>query len=292
MKQIVRSLVLAALLAAPAAPGVVPGARAQLPDPCGTVTDHLTLAADCLGPLTVAADGVRLDLGGHRVLCLGGGTGIEVSGRERVRVRNGQVSECGVAVRLQGGGGHTLTDLVVTSGPGAGIVVEDSDHNTLRHLLITGVRGFGLEVSGVGNRVEANQLSGIVSQGGTAIRLLDGAVATRVRLNLVQSNAVGIQVGGRRNIVHRNDANRNQVGISVEGRANLVRANVADDNGIAGLVIAEDGVDNILRGNRAGGNAVYDLADFPPGACTENTWARNEGERLLDGCEAGATHKR
>jgi parallel beta-helix repeat protein len=288
MTRIRRWLMLTGLftgLAAASAPAA--GVAQELPPPCGTVMADTTLAADCLAPLTVGADDVAVDLGGHQVLCVGPGTGVEVPDRRGVRVQNGQVNNCSLAVVLSGGGGHALKHLRITSGPGAGVVIDDSDGNLVRHVRILGVRGFGLRVSGRDNQLQANELAGIVAQGGTGIVLLSGATGTQVLLNDLHDNAVGIQVGGSRNVVEANEASQNQVGINVDGSANVVQANVAEGNGLAGIAVGADGTRNRVQDNEASGSGLYDLADFPPGPCRHNRWRNNAGVTLLDGCETG-----
>jgi hypothetical protein len=279
-----RWLMLTAVLIGPAV-GLAPAAHAQLPPPCGTVTEDTALDADCQAPLTVEADGVTVDLGGHQVLCISPGIGVDVTERRDVRVQDGQVNNCSQAVVLRGGGGHALKRLQITSGPGAGILIDGSDQNLVRHVRILGVRGFGIRVSGRGNQLQANELTGIVSQGGTAIVLLPEARETVVVLNNAHSNAVGIQVNGSRSLVEANEASHNQVGIDVGGGANVVHRNVAESNGLGGLTVG--GTRNLLADNEARGSGIYDLADFAAGACTANTWRGNQGEKLLDGCEAG-----
>jgi len=276
-------------LVAVVAVGAATTAWAQLPPPCGDVFVDTTLTGDCQGPLTVAADDVTVDLAGHQVLCImSPGTGIMVSDRQDVRIRNGQVNNCGVAVLLQGGGGHIVTRLTISSALGVGVRVDHSDDNLLRNLRIAGVRAFGVEVSGENNRIKGNDLSGIVSNGGTAIRLLPEATGTTVRGNRLHQNAVGIEVSGPDNIVRNNVASHNTIGILISGSENAIRNNTANDNSEVGILLTEDaGPDNRIRGNRARRNQLHDLADFPTGLCTTNVWRDNRGTLLLDGCEAG-----
>lgn len=288
MTRIGPSLILAGLLAGATATGPAATSVAQgLPPACGTVTADTRLVADCLAPLTVQADDVTVDLGGHQVLCVSPGTGVEVSDHWDVRIQNGQVNNCSISVRLHGGGGHTLSRLQISTGPGGGILIENSDDNLVRYVRVVGVRGFGIEVSGTDNRLRGNELASILSQGGTAIRLREGASETQVLHNLVHNNAVGIQVGGSGNLVQGNQADHNQIGINVDGSENIVRANLALDNALVGIIVGAAGVGNLLQANRARGNGIHDLADFPPDLCTLNTWKANSGERLLDGCETG-----
>jgi hypothetical protein len=280
-------LVVAAVLAASVASSRIAVAQ-DSPPACGTVVADIRLDADCLAPLAVAADDVAVNLAGHTVMCATAGTtGIEVVDRRNVRVHHGQVRDCSVSILLQGGGGHTLSRLEITSGPGGGVMVEDSDDNVLRHLRVVGTRGFGVRVSGRGNQIQASELASIVAQGGTAILLVESATDTRVVLNHVHDNAVGIQVGGSGALVEANEAIGNQIGINVDGAGNTVRANEADDNHLAGLTVGAGATGNRVRANRAHGNALYDLADFAPGPCSLNSWRANQGEKLLDGCETG-----
>jgi parallel beta-helix repeat protein len=268
--------------------GAATTAWAQLPPPCGTVVVDTSLTGDCQGPLTVDADDVTVDLKGHQVLCISPGAGIMVFGQQDVWIRNGQVNNCGVAVWLQGGGGHIVTRLTISSALGVGVRIDHSDDNLLRNLRIAGVRTFGVEVSGEDNRIEWNELSGIVSNGGTAIRLLAEATGTTVRGNRLHQNVVGIEVSGPDNDVRNNLASHNTIGILVRGSENSIRSNTANDNSEVGILLTEDaGPDNRIRGNRTRRNQRYDLADFPPGLCTTNIWMDNRGTLLLDGCELG-----
>jgi len=281
-----RALLLGGLLAGSITVAFPATSLAQLPPACGTVTADTQLDADCLGPLTVAADDVTVDLGGHQVLCFNG-TGIDVSDRHDVRIQNGQVNNCDMAVLLHGGGDHTVKGLAITSAFGVGIVIDDSADNLVQRVRVTGVRAFGIRVSGSDNRLEANELTGIVANGGTAIMLLAGATDTVVSRNLLTHNAVGIQVGGSSNLVQANRADHNQVGINVDGSENTIRKNVANDNALSGIQIGAVGTGNLVQANRARRNGIVDLADFPDGPCVLNTLDANHGRNLLDGCENG-----
>src|SRR5436190_2939968 len=107
-------------------------------EPCGlVVSESYTLTGDITGcngvtPITVTGSNLTLDLAGHTVECVAGvqgeGPGIFVSFRTAVTIRNGTVRFCDTGIYLEGGSGHTVTNmnLVDNVGPlnGAGIFGE------------------------------------------------------------------------------------------------------------------------------------------------------------------------
>lgn len=105
--------------------------------PCGVIDRDTRLTADCAGPLTVAKDGIEINLGWHRVVCLLSpdgtrtGPGVELLGRRNVTLRNGIVGEqCSTGIQVTGGGGHQLSQLEV-SGNYESLVVTDSGGNRI-----------------------------------------------------------------------------------------------------------------------------------------------------------------
>ena len=66
-----------------------------LPSPVSaiTITTDTTLTADHFGNFTIGADGITLDCAGFSVIGSGAGTGIRVSGRRKVTVKNCVVTD-------------------------------------------------------------------------------------------------------------------------------------------------------------------------------------------------------
>src|SRR5690242_3715327 len=97
--------VVAEVLLAGAAPGGV--AAASDPPACGRhVTHDVRLRADlaCAGDgLIIDADGVTVDLAGHRLTGSGSGSGITVAAHSQVGVRRGTIAGFGDGVALLAG---------------------------------------------------------------------------------------------------------------------------------------------------------------------------------------------
>ncbi len=189
---------------------------------CGAqITEDTTLDADLLCPrgpaLVVVADGVTLDLGGHRVagsITFGvGGPGIVVRGVSGVTVRNGTVERFEVGVVIEGGSGNTIEGLTVQDNIGApdgelgdGIVVNESS----------------------GNRIEGN----VVRRNGPFSGI---GLGRRARNNDVRANTVADN-----NMSHLGpELGRMTMGIRIEGPE-------ADHNKITGNTVTGSGCDGIV----------------------------------------------
>src|SRR5437588_57362 len=98
-------------------------------EPCGLlVPASLTLTGNVSGcngvtPITVTGDNVVLDLNGKTVSCVaettGEGPGIYVPFHTNVTIKNGTVRDCDTGIYLEGGGGHTLTNLTIQDNIGS-----------------------------------------------------------------------------------------------------------------------------------------------------------------------------
>jgi parallel beta-helix repeat protein len=188
------------LLTAPAA-GASPS--------CGDViTVDTTLRADLAGcredGLVIGADGIRLNLAGHRVEGDGvaGGRGIVVEGRH--------------GVVIQGGG---------VTGLDVGVLLSATSTSDVRRLSVHGVasRGIQLQDGSTANRIEHNRAA---ANGNDGISFVDGSDANAFMHNTIADTTHGIQIlGSARNVVRDNTTLRAALGIDVEGDHNRVVAN-------------------------------------------------------------------
>ena len=144
-----------------------PADAAPVPIKCGTVITQSTTLTTNLGPckqgaLVIGASGITLDLGGFQVFGQSrknDGTGIRFANVENSVVRNGTVRLFDVGVAVEGGGGNTVTSLLVTNNvgdfkggkgtAGAGITILGSDRNQviINRVLHNGPFG-GIEILG------------------------------------------------------------------------------------------------------------------------------------------------
>lgn len=197
---------------------------------CGAeVTSSTRLTQDigpCPGPgLVIAADGVVVDLGGHRVAGTltpmpgmaanaANASGVTFRNSTGSTVRNGEVTGFAAGVVLAGGAGNRVTLLDVHDNIGR----DNGD----------GIALFGSD----GNRVDHNR---VVHNGQwSGVSLLDGASHNVIAGNVISGNDVPMFDDGGVAVDKRD------IGIAVEGpgaTGNLIAGNVVDGSGTNGLQV-------------------------------------------------------
>jgi len=254
---------------------------------------------DCAGDgLTIAADGVTLDLGGHVIDGDGdGGSGIISYGNHRVQIRNGTVRQFRIGVYLTRSlaptvaastlpTNHLVTKLTVVDNANHGIHVLDGSQNVLERNRIARNGAWGISIAGGGDNTIAR--STLVGNRSGGLLLSSGTRLNSTHDNLVRENEVadnegyGIVLGGsllapfsiRDNQIEKNDVIGNERdGIWLAGGGGTLEGNRTDRNG-------DDGIDVDCRYR----------ADAPPDARTclpETTLRRNAANRNGDlGIEA------
>jgi parallel beta-helix repeat protein len=258
---------------------------------CGDViTEDTTLDSDLFcfesgdPALTIGADGIRLDLGGHEINSVAS-PGVVNEGHDRVTIADGEVgTPCPVAIFLRGADHNRLKDLAAGGGGcGPGAVLEDSDHNRL-------VRSeFGADDGGVDlhdgsdrNVISRNVLQGGVG-GGLAITDSDRNVVSRnifprdggdigddlfvgtgsdnttVRRNDLQGpgfhDGIGVSAEATGTLLVRNEV-RGYLGdgIQVDSPFTTLTRNSSNDNGGWGILAVAGVTDG--GGNTASGNLL------------------------------------
>ncbi len=244
---------------------------------CGDViTQNTTLDSDvgpCAGTgLIIGADGITLNLGGHRVFGTpdpGEGAGILIEDRTDVTVTNGAAQFFDAGVAILGGGSNRVISIraIDNVGSGAtdfgdGIAVSDSADNLIsrnivrRNGIYSGIGIFG--AGSTGNTIDRNLVenndfltSPTGPQQDDGIRLEPNTSFNVVTNNRVYGNGldgIAIFFNSTDNVVSRNDIRRNgahgQVhrqgdGIAVFNRAdrNLIEDNRVFDNGANGIFL-------------------------------------------------------
>ena len=244
---------------------------------CGAVIMQNTTLDSDVGPCTgtglvIGADGITLDLGGHRVFGTaepGEGAGILVENRTRVRIANGTVQFFDAGVAILGGGSNRVGRIQALDNVGSGatdfgdgIAISDSADNLILQNVARGNGIYsGIGIFGAGstgnvidrNLVEANNIltSPTGPQQDDGIRLEPGTSGNTVTNNRVYDNGldgIAIFANSNDNVVWRNDVRRNgahgQVhrqgdGIAVFNRAqrNRIEQNRVFDNGANGIFL-------------------------------------------------------
>lgn len=242
----------------------ITGAQALAQPACGqTITQSTTLTAD-LGPcpnfgLIIGADGITLDLGGHRIF----GTpnfldqaGVLMQGRTGVTVRNGTISDFDAGVVIQGGSRNTVSGITairnigrqadgINTAYGEGIAIMSSSFNQI-----------------LGNRAEDNgPFAGI-----GVYSLVDSdhprTFSGPSTNNVIADNQVLNNVVGRDGFTGSNDNDGIRIEPTYAGTAfvmasNQILNNTVTGNGLDGIAIFARSPGNVIRGNTSNNNGLF-----------------------------------
>jgi Periplasmic copper-binding protein (NosD) len=289
-----RSLV---VLAALAAALVLPHSASAASLACGaTLTSDTTLSRDLTGcagtALTIGADRVRLDLGGHTV-----DGAILAQGHARVRIVNGVVNGevrledvrravvrrlaveggsifcigsagCAISQNTVAGGGIAIAESepgavnvirwnAVRDAPLAAIAVDRSDSTTVaeniaRRSAIGIESSHAADIRIAGNLIVDNQGDGISGSFGSAARLAGNTIVTN------GGDGISLRMWGGDTVIARNLLFKNgRAGILGATVAHwLVARNTAIANGTSGIAITGSSSDAVLKANTAIANGA------------------------------------
>ena len=221
---------------------------------CGqTITTNTTLDSD-IGPcsnygLIVGANGITLDLNGHRIFGTPGvadRAGVYLQNRVGVTVRNGTVSLFDVGVAIEGGSRNQVTGINAEGniGGAGGIGGDGIALLSTRNNAVVGNRTVNNgPFSGIGvySRIDSDhpRTTGGASQNNFVDgNFVEGNIISRNRVNPIGTDNDGIRV--------ENDA-----------AFNTFSNNQVLRNGLDGIALFADTADNIVRGNRVEGNGFY-----------------------------------
>lgn len=196
---------------------VIVGGSADIDVACGGLIEtSVTLQEDlsCTGNgLTIAADGIKLDLNGHTLSGAASGIGIDVTGRTNVTVMGGKIANFMTGMRVNtstavvikgvefrenndgvdlqaGSRGNTIKDCEFHNQRVRGVMLRGDTHNNdVKDNTFTGDR-IGILVNGaIDSTVKDNLFSGHSVAG---IRVGPTATGNVIKANAVTSSAVGI----------------------------------------------------------------------------------------------------
>jgi parallel beta-helix repeat protein len=123
------------------------------------ISSSRKLTSDVNGPIVITADNVVLDCAGHKVTGTGSGTGIFLSSRTAVTVKNCVVTNFDLGIALDFSSGNTLTGNKANKNVNFGFALEASNDNTLtKNTANNNVNfdGFLLYSSSSGNSLSGN----------------------------------------------------------------------------------------------------------------------------------------
>ena len=205
---------------------------------CGeTIKQSTTLKSDLNCPghgISIGADGIVLDLGGHTITGPGRGgwvwperalssVGIRVSGRKQVTIRNGRSTNFATAVLLEDSQGVTVEGAHAVSNH-YGIYLFRGTGNALNGVqVITNIYGLHLQDSRE-NRITRSVIfrSHHGSPGGYGVNLYSSNRNTISANRIEQNQSQGVWlVDSRDNLIYRNNFIRNSTNAVDETGANF-----------------------------------------------------------------------
>jgi len=233
---------------------------------CGQVVTHdVTLQSDltCDAPaLTIGADGVTIDLGGHTIAPASTNASFDPgiadpAGHDRVTIRNGTIGPFYIGIGLTGPTRNRIVGLA-SEAAGFGVSIHGGRGNEIRRTVASG-QGNGIEIVGSDDaRVLASSgrspLVGIAITGNSALVAFNSVDGTSLH------SAIGIDVTGTGNRIVANRVEfAYNTGIFVSGARNVVLGNNASDGRRARFSPRATGIDvtspnTLILGNRADRN--------------------------------------
>jgi parallel beta-helix repeat protein len=251
---------------------------------CGDpITRSTRLTADLVNcpkaGLVIAADGITLDLNGHRVEGDGSGddVGIDVEGRRGVTIQNGTVAGFGEGVFLLGGNDNAVRR-VTSLGEGHGGILVDGGRDVTIAENVVRRSGAGIIVTRSDRvRVARNRVSGSASGGIPVFESRHVVVVRNTVTRCSTDMGIGLVNGSAHNLVTRNRVTANGAGIvAADGAAhNLIGANTIRGNG-SGVVLDVGTHHNHVVGNVVGRSAFEGIAVV---GSDDNLIARNRVRR-------------
>ncbi len=242
----------------------ITGAQAQVQPSCGqTITQSTTLTAD-LGPcpdygVIIGADGIVLDLGGHRIFGTANfndNAGVYMAGRTGAKVQNGTITDFDAGVIIEGGSRNTVFNITATRNIGrraSGIATRFGE-------------GIGIMSSSfnqiLNNRAEDNgPFAGI-----GVYSLVDGdhprSTSGPSTNNVISNNQVLNNVVGRDGFAGATDNDGIRIEPTYAGTAfvmasNQILNNTVIGNGLDGIAIFGRSPGNVIRGNTSNNNGLF-----------------------------------
>ncbi len=238
-----------------------------------------TLVADLQGTITLAADGLKLDGGGHTLTARPGDqVGVGAAGRRGLKVENLTVRGFEVGIQVKGGADNAVRKVKAVAGlrvagrPSCGILLDGAQHDVVDDNDVEDNAGSGICLDGAKrnhlgkNKVLRNQEAGIVlvssdrntiarnTIGGAANALSTGVDLFASSDNLILGNDV--------------DANRSRAVGLVTSDRNLVTFNILTANVGGGVVIDTSADNHVICNDSTGSQLGVDISAGSTGTLT------------------------
>jgi len=234
-------------------------------------TKTCTLVKDLDQTIEIDSDGIILDGAGFKITCSQGSSGIFLTNRSDVTIKNITIDGFSSGILLVQSKNNRLTGNTVSNNSQGIYLFDKSDDNAVTdNYADNNDSGIYLDGS-VNNKLNGNSASGNFR----GIYLNNGANDNTVAENTATENTVGISLRhASNNVVMNNTASSNEsFGIHLNGSSdNTLSGNMADATGYGIYLISDSpskkySDQNTITGNRISNNSDYGLVLY---LCNEN----------------------
>lgn len=237
-----------------------------------------TLTENHFGNIVVNADNVDLDCAGFTIRGTGSGTGIEVTDRDAVTIRNCEVVGFEFGILLIGVANSTVVGNSVWGNTNAGIALNTSQDNVVRGNEAQGNSFSGIDVfQSTGNVLDSN-FAGSGQYGFVLFESSNNALTG----NQADVSDVGIHLNrADENLLEGNrvdGSTREGIGFFASSR-NVITGNLVRDNFTDGIHLGEGSDDNVLSLNTATRNMENGFSTWmADGTVFSNNVANSNGQ--------------
>jgi len=210
-----------------------------------------TFTDNILDGIVVERDDVVVDGAGYTVQGTGSGTGIDLSFRNNVTLKNVEVTGFHIGIWLESSGNNVLAGNTASSNNRYGILLNSSNNNTLTGNIASNTdRGIYLGSSDNNALTDNN-----ASNNYAGIELFDSDCNNLVGNNASNNNDGILLSSSNNNVLAGNTASNNDMGIylRVSSKYNVLIGNTASSNNNNGILLNSSN-NNTLTGNNASDN--------------------------------------
>lgn len=252
---------------------------------CGqTITESVTMTSDLIdcpyNGIIIGADNITIDGNGHTIDGIGNGSGIALSGRKGVSVKNLEVTQFSIGVSLYNAFDNDISHNTLV-GNNRGVRLASSNNNIINmNIILDSFLAIRILSNSNDNIITNNIVSGTTSNSINLQYSNDNIVDN----NTVSNNAFGIDLyQSNDNTITNNTVTNNYYGIRIIlSKENTVKKNEAENNWRDGFYVDAMSSENTIQGNNSTNNKWYGFRDYSIGEGTSDTANKYMGNTCVD----------
>jgi parallel beta-helix repeat protein len=216
-----------------------------------TVTGNITGDAD---GILVERDNIIIDGAGYTIQGAGSGTGIYLSGRSNVTIKNTNTKRFGNGIVLQGSNNNSISRNNITEIYWIGIYSSSLSSNNIFSGNNIAFNGYGISLSSSSNNIVSKNT--VTNNGLYGITLADDiSINNTISENTMTNNNYNIYfVGGFNNTISRNNIANNTYGTFLLSSNNAISENNITNNGYGIYLVSSS--NSSVGGNNVTNNSI------------------------------------